>query len=102
MAFKRGVEEIILNTYVALGNIHQPPTDPTLPEANSLRFYAKPKGGIAWLYWEDELGNIHELAGSGGGGGSGCCEILVADGICAPPIMLTTEDECDFLYEDPA
>lgn len=193
MAFKRGVEEIILNTYVAFGNIHQPPTDPTTPEPETLRLYAKPKGGIAWLYWEDETGAIHELAGGaptvtpspltrvndtnvtltlGGtpatallesvsitvswtgtlavarGGtnissytagdllyatgsttlakrvigaegdvlqvssglpvwadissGGGCCEILVADGMCAPPVMLTSEDECDFLYSDPS
>lgn len=29
-----------------------------------------------------------------------CCEILVADGISAPPIMLTNEAEDDFLYSD--
>lgn len=39
----------------------------------------------------------------GGGGGSTdtdtCCEALVADGI-SPPIMVTDEDETDFLYSD--
>lgn len=29
-----------------------------------------------------------------------CCEILVADGVSAPPVMLTNEAEDDFLYSD--
>lgn len=36
-----------------------------------------------------------------GGGGGGAGEILVADGISAPPVMLTNEAEDDFLYSDP-
>lgn len=35
-----------------------------------------------------------------GGGGSSGGEILVADGISAPPVMLTNEAENDFLYSD--
>lgn len=35
-----------------------------------------------------------------GGGSSGAGEILVADGISAPPVMLTNEAEDDFLYSD--
>ena len=35
-----------------------------------------------------------------GGGGSGGGEILVADGISAPPVMLTNEAEDGFLYSD--
>lgn len=31
--------------------------------------------------------------------GEGCCEILVADAV-SPPVMLTDEDETDFLYSD--
>lgn len=50
---------------------------------------------ITWAY-DDVAGTIE---GSVVGGGD-CCEILVADGISAPPVMLTNEDEDDFLYSD--
>jgi hypothetical protein len=35
----------------------------------------------------------------GGGSGLSAGEILIEDGSSAPPVMLTTEDEDDFLYE---
>lgn len=35
------------------------------------------------------------------GPGGACCEILVADGISDPPVMLTNEEQDDFLYGVP-
>jgi hypothetical protein len=46
----------------------------------------------------DAYGRATAAEASGGGGGAG--EILVADGISAPPIMLTNEAEDDFVYGD--
>lgn len=40
------------------------------------------------------------VATSGTGGGTASGEILVADGVSAPPVMLTDEAETDFLYQD--
>jgi len=42
------------------------------------------------------LSNMTLVDASGGSGGG---EILVADGVSAPPVMLTNEAEDDFLYE---
>lgn len=33
-------------------------------------------------------------------GAAGACEVLVADGVSAPPVMLTNESQDDFLYSD--
>jgi hypothetical protein len=42
----------------------------------------------------DEVAAIEVSEGGSGG------EILVADGMSAPPVMLTNEAEDDFLYSD--
>lgn len=83
----------LINGYLKVGTASASQVALTPPDGY-IHIYTKDTGTTTF-YFKDDAGVEHEIGASGPSAG----EILVADGSCAPPVMLTTEDECDFLYE---
>jgi hypothetical protein len=71
-------------------------TAPASPTEGLL--WANSSDGVLYIYYDDawvEFGTIGGGTSTSAGG-----EILVADGMSGPPVMLTNEAEDDFVYSD--
>ena len=100
---KVGLERLLIQGAAKFEAISDADAIDLLVIEDTIAIYSKLVGDLSTLWYKDDAQVEHQITAGGGGGGGGgadgCCELLVADGVCGPPEILTTEDGCDFLYE---